>query len=292
MFQVIRQELPPYGHRSESVVSEKVVSGIWENIGLEGPPVPPIPMRLYGDAAKVKVKGAPIVLYFRGDAFQGGRLEEAERPAGTALVDAGAIVLEADYARGSDSRFPQAMEHAFMALAYLSTKRKLYGGLSKSQLFVAGDEAGGNIAAGVALKARDVLPGELSGQILMSPMIDPMMASNSFNRADEIGMGQRWAEGWSHYLRSACGFQHPYAAPCLCSRLSGVAPALIVTSEDDPLHDEAIGYAERLAASGVSVRQKVFPVGCGWTGIYKGGSGKWMETLCSEFTGFVHELSA
>lgn len=262
----------------------------WENIGVNGPPTPPIPMRLYGEMAKAK--GAPIVLYFRGNAFQGNTMREAERPIGNALVGAGATVVEADYARGSDNRFPQAMEHAFMALAYLSTKRKLYGGMNKSPLFVAGDEAGGNIAAGVALKARDVLPGELSGQILMSPMIDPMMTSESFRRADEISMGERWAEGWNHYLQAGCGFQHPYAAPCLCSRLSGVAPALVVTSEDDPLKDEAIGYAERLASSGVSVRKKVFPESCGWTGIYRDGDGKWMSTLCDEFTDFARTLSA
>lgn len=262
----------------------------WENVGVNGPPTPPIPMRIYGDVEKIK--GAPIVLYFRGDAFMGKEIKEAERAIGSALVGAGAIVLEADYARGSDNRFPQAMEHAFLALAYLSNKRKLYGGMNKSPLFVAGDEAGGNIAAGVALKARDVLPGELSGQILMSPMVDPMMATTSFRKADTIGMGERWAEGWSHYLNSQCGFQHPYAAPCICSRLSGVAPALVVTSEDDPLKDEAIGYAERLTASGVQVRQKVFPESCGWTGIYKDGQGQWAEALRTEFSEFVQELSA
>nr|WP_234801478.1 alpha/beta hydrolase fold domain-containing protein [Xaviernesmea oryzae] len=239
-----------------------------------------------------KAKGAPIVLYFRGDAFQGKAMMPAERLVGTALVAAGATVIEADYARGSDNRFPQAMEHAFMALAYLSTKRKLYGGLTKSPLFVAGDEAGGNIAAGVALKARDVLLGDLSGQILLSPMIDPMMTSDSLRKADEASLSARWAEGWSHYLETACGFQHPYAAPCLCSRLSGVAPALVVTSEDDPLRDEASGYAERLATSGVSVSKTVLPAQCGWTGIYKGEEGEWMAALRGEFIRFAQQLSA
>ncbi|KQZ48935.1 lipase [Rhizobium sp. Root149] len=261
----------------------------WENIGVNGPLTPPIPMRLYGEVSKTK--GAPIVLYFRGDAFQGRSMSQAERPVGTALVAAGATVIEADYARGSDNRFPQAMEHAFMALAYLSTKRKLYSGMNKSLLFVAGEEAGGNIAAGVALKARDVLPGDLSGQLLLSPMIDPMMTSESFRRADEIGMARRWAEGWSHYLGNACGSQHPYAAPCICSRLSGVAPALVVTSDDDPLHDEVDGYADRLAASGVSVTKKIFPPALEWPDVYRGESGRWMDVLRDEFANFVHVLS-
>lgn len=261
----------------------------WENVGINGPLTPPIPMRLYGEMAKTK--GAPIVLYFRGDAFQGKAMVQAERPVGSALVAAGATVIEADYARGSDNRFPQAMEHAFMALAYLSTKRKLYGGMAKSLLFVAGEEAGGNIAAGVALKARDMLPGDLSGQILLSPMIDPMMTSESFQKAEGLAMAERWAEGWNHYLQAACGFQHPYAAPCLCSRLSGVAPALVVTSQDDPLHDETSGYADRLSEAGIPVRKTVLPASCGWTGIYKGADGQWMSALRDEFTGFLRQLS-
>jgi acetyl esterase/lipase len=192
------------------------------------------------------------------------------------------------------------MECAFMALNCLSSRRKQFGSV-KSLLIVAGDEAGGNVAAGVALKARDQMPGELSGQILLSPMIDPMMSTASFRNADSIGMRERWSDGWSHYLGSSFDFQHPYAAPCLCSRLSGVAPALIVTSEDDPLRDETIGYAERLDGAGVTVRQKIFPPGNGWTGIFQGnrkkdrgadGKGEWASQLSAEFAGFVQDISA
>ncbi|MBD8663277.1 alpha/beta hydrolase fold domain-containing protein [Rhizobium sp. CFBP 8752] len=237
-------------------------------------------------AAKV----APIILYLRGSAFQQGGLRDREVPIGKVFSEAGSIVVEADYGAASGNLFPQAMEFAFAALTYLSSNRKRFGS-ARSPLFVAGDEAGGNVAAGVALKARDQLPGELRGQILLSPMIDPMMASKSFRRADEIGMREKWSDGWSHYLRAACGFQHPYAAPGLCSRLSGLAPALVVTSEDDPLHDEVVNYADRLEASGVSVRQKIFPKGAGWTGVYKGGQGNWMAGLSAEFKGFVETLS-
>ncbi|WP_117192610.1 alpha/beta hydrolase [Rhizobium terrae] len=260
----------------------------WENIKFDQVAKPPVPMRLYEGAAKSKAP--PLVLYLRGGAFLNEGRNEPERPIGKALAEAGAVVLEADYSSVSRNLFPQTMECAFMALHCLAGRRKQFGS-AKSRIFVAGDEAGGNIAAGIALKARDQMPGELSGQILLSPMIDPMMATASFRKADKIGMGERWAEGWSHYLGSHCGFQHPYAAPCLCSRLSGVAPALVVTSEDDPLHDEAVAYAERLAASGVRVTQKIFPAGCGWTGIYKDGGGKWMDALCAEFTGFVGKLN-
>ncbi len=260
----------------------------WENIAFDKSARPAIPMRVYEGPARAKVP--PLVLYLRGGAFLDERRDENERPVAKALAEAGAVVLEADYSSVSQNMFPQAMECAFSALQCLAGRRKQFGS-AKSQLFVAGDEAGGNVAAGVALKARDLMPGELSGQILLSPMIDPMMTTQSFRKADAIGMGERWAEGWSHYLGSHCGFQHPYAAPCLCSRLSGVAPALVVTSEDDPLRDETLAYATRLSEAGVSVRQKIFPASCGWTGIYREGDGQWMKALSTEFTGFVQELS-
>jgi acetyl esterase/lipase len=274
------------------------MSGQWENIAFDRAAKPPVPMRLYEGSATCKVP--PLVLYLRGNAFLDQDHKPCERPVAKVLADAGAVVLEADYSSVSFNVFPKAMECAFLALNCLSSRRKQFGSV-KSLLIIAGDEAGGNVAAGVALKARDQMPGELSGQVLLSPMIDPRMATASFRRADEIGMRERWSDGWSHYLSSAFDFQHPYAAPCLCSRLSGVAPALIVTSEDDPLRDETVAYAERLGGAGVSVRQKVFPSGSGWTGIYQGkdmqdkdepGTGLWASQLCSEFTGFVRDLSA
>ncbi len=269
------------------------MSASWENVEFGCAVKPPVPMRIYEGATRCKVP--PLVLYLRGGAFlEEERLSNEGRIA-RGLADSGAVVLEADYSSVSSNVFPKAMEVAFQALDCLSSRRKRFGS-AKSPLIVAGDEAGGNVAAGVALKARDRMPGELDGQVLLSPMIDPMMTSASFRKADEIGMRQRWSDGWSHYLGSFFDSRHPYAAPCLCSRLSGVAPALVVTSEDDPLHDEAVNYAARMGHAGVRVRQKVFPPGKGWTGIYKGeGShdgGLWLPELCDEFNKFVHDLSA
>lgn len=261
----------------------------WENIAITDCLATPVPMRLYDGAGRSK--SPPLVLYLRGGAFLNEERECSEQAVARVLADTGAVVLEADYGSTSQCVFPKAMEHAFLALQCLNTRRRQFGS-AKSLLLVAGDEAGGNVAAGVALKARDLMPNELGGQILLSPMIDPMMSSTSFRRADEIGMRERWSDGWSHYLGSSSGFRHPYAAPCLCSRLSGVAPALIVTSEDDPLRDETLGYADRLADAGVAVRQKIYPAGFGWTDIYRQGEGPWRSALCAEFEAFVQQLSS
>jgi acetyl esterase/lipase len=65
---------------------------------------------------------------------------------------------------------------------------------------------------------------------------------------------------------------------------------MIVTSQDDPLRDEVIGYADRLKACGVHVRQRMFPAECGWTSIYKDGKGPWLTSLLEDFKEFVNEL--
>ncbi len=259
----------------------------WHTIESSGAAQPPLSVRVYKGAGENRTP--PLVLYLRGGSFleKGGQCPEL--PVARALADNGAVVIEADYSTTSCNEFPAVIDCAFDALDCLSNHRKQYGG-AKSLLFVAGEEAGGNVAAGLALKARDRMPGKLAGQILLSPMIDPLMATTSFRDADKIGMRQRWAEGWSHYLAKACGFAHPYAAPCHCTRLNRVAPALIFTAEDDPLRDETVNYAGRLSEAGVQVRQHVFPVGSGWTGLYRGEGGKWLSAVCTEFADFVQDL--
>lgn len=236
----------------------------WKEMEVDGANRRSMPFRIYDGSSESKK--APVVLYFGGGAFlDKGRNEES--PIARVFANSGAVVIEADYAGPSENVFPKALEFAFDALRCLSAKRKAYGG-RRSLLLVAGEEAGGNVAAGVALKARDQMPNEIDGQILLSPLIDPLMATVSFREAQETGMRDRWTEGWSHYLGSGGGYCHPYAAPSHCSRLSGVAPALILTSQDDPLRDEAAEYAARLAAAGVKVRNRVLPACQGWTQIY------------------------
>ncbi|MEA3534327.1 alpha/beta hydrolase [Rhizobium sp. CC-YZS058] len=265
------------------------MTGEWREMAVKGQGGVPLSLRLHAPAAVGKC--APLVLFLGGGAFLDKGLPQETGPAVRALGAGGAIVLEADYATASGNGFPQALDTAFEALQHVSAKRKHFGGGVKAPLFVAGTEAGGNVAAGVALKARDQMPGGLTGQILLSPMIDPRMTTHSIRRASEIGMLDRWSDGWRNYLRETlCGTQHPYAAPCLCSRLMGVAPALVLTSEDDPLKDEALGYADRLAQGGSLVRRTILPDSFGWTGIYRGKTGLWVEALRTAFSQFVEEL--
>ena len=263
----------------------------WKDVVMEGVADGPVPVRVcHGDVDK---KTAPLVFYVHGGAFlEGGG--QPERPVAQCLAEAGAIVVLADCGVAAGSAFPKGLERGFGVLDYLSRKRNLLGA-RKSLLFVAGEEAGGNVAAGLALKARDQMPGMLDGQILISPLLDPFMGTRSFRKADESGMRERWTEGWNRYLGFLGGVCHPYAAPWYCSRLAGLAPALVLTAEDDPLRDESIGYGDRLKKAGVPVRQQVLPAGIGWPTIYGGRSNDvpdWREKVTRSFEDFVRDVKA
>lgn len=272
------------------MTKDPVVGQFWQDIEVDSAAKRSLPFRVYQPEEQSKTP--PLVLYFAGGAFQATD-HKAERPIARAFADSGAVVVEADYSTPSLNAFPEVLEYAFGALNCMNSKRSRWGA-RRSLLIVAGEEAGGNVAAAVALKARDQLPGQLDGQILLSPLIDPLMATVSIREAEGTGMQERWVAGWNHYLRTASGLCHPYAAPGLCSRLSGLAPAMIVTAENDPLRDEVAGYAAKLSAAGVEVDKHVLPASCGWTGIYDGeqaGSSQCTHALRSRFEAFIEKLN-
>ncbi|EAQ25935.1 alpha/beta hydrolase fold domain-containing protein [Roseovarius sp. 217] len=246
-----------------------------------------VPARILNCSAQCT--SAPILLFFRGCAFQGDKNEAnlvAETIAGTGIT-----VVIPDCCGVSGSVFPSPLETGFAVLSHLARKRAGLG-TRKSPLLVCGVESGGNLAAAVALKARDHCEHALDGQVLLSPLLDPYMGSASIRSGAPLDMRNRWTEGWSHYLSG--GLCHPYAAPRTCSRLAGVAPALVVTSEDDPLHDETLAYAVALIAANVKVSQHILPAGMGWPSIYgcKGDSPvTWQESLTRQFSDFLNSLN-
>ena len=169
--------------------------------------------------------------------------------------------MAADYPTGSDNPFPCALQAAFGALGW--AYRGCAAGKNR-RMFVAGEDAGGNLAAALALMARDQGGPPLAGQILLSPMLDPCLATRSIRQADAGPVGWKWADGWHQYLGSADKASHPYASPLSSSRLAGLPPALVLTSDDDPMRDEALTYARRLRESGVSVEDHVLPAPTLW----------------------------
>jgi len=204
---------------------------------------------------------APVALYLHGGAFTSGSAASSERLP-VLIAQAGAVAVSADYPLAPEHRFPDALESLFDVLGALRDCCAQWAS-RRSVLFVAGEEAGGNLAAALALMARD-RRAPLAGQILVSPMLDPVMGTCSLRSADAGAVGCPWADGWHAYLGSPEKAAHPYAAPLSASRLMGVAPALLLTAEDDPLRDESETYAHRLQQAGVRVQHGVLPAPTGW----------------------------
>lgn len=222
------------------------MAGTWRDMGIETE-TGTLPARLYG--ARPARGSAPLVLHMHGGAFTGGTLQCGAFIAGL-LAEAGAVVVSADYPLACEHPFPFALTAAFGVLTALYGRRTEFAGRT-APLYVAGEESGGNLAAGLAMMARDQHFPPLAGQILVSPMLDPQLATASIRAADAGTCGCKWADGWQAYLGSPDKAGHPYAAPLNCSRLAGLPPALVVSAQDCPMRDESVRYARKLADAGV-----------------------------------------
>lgn len=212
-----------------------------------------LPARSYAPAEIAAEAG--IVLHLHGGAFTGGSLAEGEAVA-TMLAEAGAVVISLDYPLAPEHRFPEALEAAYDSLVAIAKGRARWAS-KHAPLYVAGEEAGGNLAAALALMARDRRGPSLTGQILLSPMLDACLGTCSLREADAGPVGCHWADGWAKYLGTPDKAAHPYAAPASASRLGGLAPALLISAQDDPMRDESAAYATRLQEAGVIVRHHV-----------------------------------
>ena len=140
-------------------------------------------LRRYGGGRRHE--GLPLVLHFHAGAFIAGSLDEGATVAGL-LADAGALVLSLDYPLAPAHPFPQAIQAGYDALAWADQHRRRLA-TARAPIYVAGEEAGGNLAAAVAMVARDRAGPELAGQILLSPMLDACVGTASQRDAKEIG---------------------------------------------------------------------------------------------------------
>lgn len=216
-------------------------------------------LRFHG--SRPRGEAAPLVLHLHGGAFTGGDLDAGECLA-TMLANAGAVVASFAYPLAPAHPFPDAVEASYAQLLALYRDRARLAG-ARAPVFVAGEEAGGNIAAAVALVARDRAEVPLAGQLLVTPMLDPCTATASQREALGDVVECRWSAGWRQYLRKPMDAEHPYAVPAHARRLAGLAPTLILAGEDDPMRDEAMAYARRLGEAGVAVTTGLIPA-TGW----------------------------
>ncbi|MGP1718052.1 MAG: alpha/beta hydrolase [Methylophilus sp.] len=191
----------------------------------------------------------PVVIYFHGGLFNCGKVEDAYAMA-NALSEQ-AVVVCVDYPLAPCVHFPDTIEVAFEALAWVA-KHALKIGADVKRVFVAGEQAGGNLAAVVSMLFRDrgISGMRLSGQILINPMLDALQTSKSMGATMDSPCRRAWAD----YIQVTSNATHPYASPVNSCRLAGLAPALVITSHENPLRDEAEAYAAKLLLAGVPVQ--------------------------------------
>lgn len=212
------------------------------------------------------IAGRPLVLHFHGGAFMSGDMQSGACVAGL-LVAAGATVVSLDYPLAPAEPFPAAIEAGLEALQCLHRQRRRLAH-GPATLWLAGEEAGGTLAAAVASMARDAQGPPVAGQLLLSPMLDVCSATASLRAADAGRAGRRHAEGWNCYLSRPGDALHPYASPARSRRLGGLPPTLLLSAADDPLRDEAAAWAECLRAAGVAVCSLQWPGRTGWPDSY------------------------
>jgi acetyl esterase len=192
----------------------------------------------------------PVLLYLHAGLFVSDSAEAESRAAEIASrLDA--VVVAPAYSLASERPFPAAAEDVYAALRWIESEAA-EGGWSPRRVAVIGEEAGGNLAAAVAMMARDRGGPKLTAQVLLAPMLDPTLSSQSMQSAPDAN--EQCGRAYRTYLPFCADRTHPYAAPLLCSRLSNLPPALIFSAEGDPLRDEAELYGARLIAAGVKTQ--------------------------------------
>ena len=222
-------------------------------------PAGSIRLRLYWPV----VSGGPVpaIAYYHGGGHVIGSLDTHDLIARNLCAGAAALVVSVDYRMGPEDKFPAAVEDCFAALRWLHANAASLGA-DPSRLGVHGDSAGANLAAVVALMARDAGGPQLRLQSLVYPVADYTLSSASYTTfAEGYGLLTRAAMVWfqGHYLRSPADAEDWRASPIKAPSLAGVAPAIVVTAECDVLHDEGEDYAEALRRAGVAVDYREYP---------------------------------
>lgn len=198
----------------------------------------------------------PVLMYFHGGGFVIGDVDTYDASCRELCAGAGCVVVSVEYRLAPEHRFPAATHDCLAATRWVGDNASRIGGDAR-RIAVAGDSAGGNLAAVTAIRVRDEGGPWLLGQLLIYPVTDhPSRPTRSMHENAEGYFLERRDMVWfcDHYLRSAEDASHPLFAPLRTQDLTGLPPAMIVTAEFDPLRDEGEDYARALKAAGVPVR--------------------------------------
>jgi acetyl esterase len=211
-----------------------------------------LPARIYRPSGAIP-KG-PVVVFFHGGGWVIGSIQSHDNTAGRLAAESGCTVISVEYRLAPEHKFPAPLEDAYAATAWVAEHADELG-VDATRLAVAGDSAGGNLAAAVALLARDREGPAIAYQLLIYPVTElGVQSASRIENGDKPYLLSSRAMDWfeDHYVGGVEGVDWR-AAPLRAEDLSGLPPAFVVTAELDPLRDEGEAYADRLRQAGVKV---------------------------------------
>ncbi|PSP78559.1 alpha/beta hydrolase [Halobacteriales archaeon QS_4_69_225] len=225
------------------------------NLGIQGPNGP-IPVRVYAPEGEGPV---PVFVFFHGGGWIRGSLDAYDGPCRLLTNEADCVVVSVDYRRAPEHPFPAGLEDCYRATEWAAAVAADLGG-DPDRVAVGGDSAGGNLAAAVALAARDRDGPDLDGQVLVYPVVNPPSV-RWFDSYDDYGTGyflEMDGVEWylEQYLRVPAELGNAYAFPLRARSLADLPPATVLTAGFDPLADEGAAYADRLGADGTAVEHR------------------------------------
>ncbi|MFC7082033.1 alpha/beta hydrolase [Halorussus caseinilyticus] len=217
-----------------------------------GPDGNNVPIRVYTPEGEGPF---PVLVWMHGGGFMLGDIESYDPVCRVLAEELGCIVVSPDYRLAPEHKFPAGLRDCYAVVEWAASRTEILGGDS-DKIIVGGDSAGGNLAAAVSLMARDKGGPEIDYQVLVYPTTtfsyefadEPQGGANYFITEPDL----EWS--WDNYLENQIDGMSPYASPLQANDLSDLPPATVLTAELDPLQDEGVAYAERLADAGVPVK--------------------------------------
>jgi acetyl esterase len=217
-----------------------------------------VPVRVYEHAQEP----TGLITYFHGGGWCLGSVALMDGVARELAHSTGAVVVSVEYRLAPEHPYPAGLEDCEAVARWALTHPSRFN-VPSGAVVVAGESAGGNLAAAVALRVRDApaTAGGLVGQILIYPTVD---AHRSLHPSKEEFWGLVLSEKMSEWFWASYGGgrdidRDPLAAPLHAPRLVGLPPALVILAGCDPLRDEGRAYAQRLREAGVAIEEACYP---------------------------------
>lgn len=219
-------------------------------------PTADLPVRIYRPNQD---QNAPAMVFYHGGGWVLNFLDIYDAALHRLANQSGSVIISVNYQKAPEHPFPAPFDDCYAGLLWVKAHARELG-IDPSRIGVGGDSAGGNLAAAVALKARDENVA-LSYQLLVYPCLERDFTTKSYiEAATNYGLTTQAMEWfWDQYLQGSQHDNNPYAAPMRAESLAGVAPSIVITAQYDPLVSDSENYCAKLEKDGVEFIYREFP---------------------------------